>query len=197
MIRADRKVVASAGEHFVCSVLSQLGWAAALTREGVARADILAVHADELRQMIEVQVKTISPSRKPSWPRGGKWLESSASEREWYVFVLLASDPRMRPRCFVVPYDHATAGAYVGHQHWRTHPTAAPGKRNTPLGGQTRAGVDLWERYEEAWELLDQSAREVEVRLPAWVRDVMDEPRIGFPDWHPWRTGGVPKWMPE
>src|SRR5436309_541127 len=72
MIRSDTKVVASAGEHFVCSVLSQLGWAAALTREGVARADILAVHADELRQMIEVQVKTISPSRKPGWPMGGK-----------------------------------------------------------------------------------------------------------------------------
>jgi hypothetical protein len=42
----DQKLTGSAGEHFVCSTLAQLDWAASLTREGVARADILAVRAD-------------------------------------------------------------------------------------------------------------------------------------------------------
>ncbi len=41
----DRKLVGAAGEHLVCSVLAQFNWAAALTREGVARTDVLAVNA--------------------------------------------------------------------------------------------------------------------------------------------------------
>ncbi len=56
---ADTKLVKSAGEHWVCGVLSRLGWAAALTRDGVARTDILAAHS-ETGAMIEVQVKTAS-----------------------------------------------------------------------------------------------------------------------------------------
>jgi hypothetical protein len=38
----DTKLVASAGEHWVCSVLAGLGWSPSLTREGVARTDVLA-----------------------------------------------------------------------------------------------------------------------------------------------------------
>jgi hypothetical protein len=50
----------SAGEHWVCSVLSRHGWAAALTRDGLERTDILAVQTGGPgRQTIEVQVKSI------------------------------------------------------------------------------------------------------------------------------------------
>lgn len=54
---ADMKMTKSSGEHWVCSMLSQYGWAAALTRDGLERTDILAVHTTQPgRPMIEVQL---------------------------------------------------------------------------------------------------------------------------------------------
>src|SRR3954453_14406649 len=118
----DQKLTGSAGEHFVCSTLAQLDWAASLTREGVGRADILAVRADmgpeqPERPMIEVQVKSMRHHRKPMWPMGARGITPAASAREWYVFVLLGKDVRGRPRCWVVPRVHAVAGAWIAHMH--------------------------------------------------------------------------------
>jgi hypothetical protein len=62
--RFDTKLRGSAGEHYVCSMLARYGWAASLTRDGLERTDVLAVHSVE-RDMIEGQVKTI---------RTGKWM---------------------------------------------------------------------------------------------------------------------------
>jgi hypothetical protein len=45
---ADRKVIKSAGEHWVASMLARNGWAPALTRDALERTDILAVkNSDE------------------------------------------------------------------------------------------------------------------------------------------------------
>jgi hypothetical protein len=71
-------------------MLARAGWAASLTRDGLARTDILAVHASAERRMIEVQVKTV---RTRSWPRGRKRIEPAISDREWYV-----------PRCRIAVY---------------------------------------------------------------------------------------------
>jgi hypothetical protein len=193
MAQVDRKLTGSAGEHFVCSALAQLGWAASLTREGVAHADILAVHASSARRLIEVQVKTISHNRKPSWPMGANWLAAAETDHEWYVFVLLAADMRDRPRCFVVPRDHAVAGAWIAHEDWRTMPGIPAGKRNTPVV-RGRMGLEVWVRYEERWDLLDESSYHAPVMLPPHYRQLLDEPRMNFPDWHPWSTHGVPDW---
>lgn len=57
---ADTKMTKSAGEHWVCSVLARNGWAAALTRDGLERTDILAVQvAADSRTPIEIQVKAL------------------------------------------------------------------------------------------------------------------------------------------
>ena len=68
--RSDTKLTGSAGEHYVCAMLARFGWAASLTRDGLARTDVLAVHSVP-REMIEVQVKTI---RTGSWMLGKKAL---------------------------------------------------------------------------------------------------------------------------
>jgi hypothetical protein len=47
----DTKLLKSAGEHWLCGVLAGFGWAAALTRDGLERTDIVAVHS-ESRVMI-------------------------------------------------------------------------------------------------------------------------------------------------
>src|SRR5690349_6114178 len=102
---ADTKLVKSAGEHWVCGVLSRLGWAAALTRDGVARTDILGAHSTT-HQMIEVQVKAASFDKQVRFFLGGKGCDPARSENEWYVLVALAREAWAQPRAFVVPRDH-------------------------------------------------------------------------------------------
>ena len=74
----DTKLSGSAGEHYVCSMLARIGWAASLTRDGLARTDILAVQASAERRMIKVQVKTITAGM---WPLGAKGTAGALSLR--------------------------------------------------------------------------------------------------------------------
>jgi hypothetical protein len=171
----------------VCSALAQEDWAASLTRDGVERTDVLAVHS-ETREMVEVQVKTSATHAKPSWRLGEVPL--ARSEREWYVLVALGGSVRERPRCFVVPRDHVAAGAWINHNAWLTAPDVPAGKRNAPMS-HARAGVEVWNDYEERWELLRERGDEVPVFLPSWMREASLLDRIGLPPEHPWR-GAMP-----
>jgi hypothetical protein len=105
----DTKLSGSAGEHYVCSMLARMGWAASLTRDGLARTDILAEKASADRRMIEVQVKTITVG---NWPLGVKGTDGALSDREWYVFVRLGQFLD-RPRTWVVPRDHVAAATWI------------------------------------------------------------------------------------
>lgn len=71
---ADRKMTKSAGEHWVCSVLARHNWAAALTRDGLERTDILAVQTEgPHRTTIELQVMAIQAKDSGArWPLGMK-----------------------------------------------------------------------------------------------------------------------------
>jgi hypothetical protein len=82
---ADTKMTKSAGEHWVCSVLSRYGWASALTRDGLERTDILAVQTEGTgRQTIEVQVKSIrSKDAKGRWQVGVKSQQPALSRPDW------------------------------------------------------------------------------------------------------------------
>jgi len=74
--------------------------------------------------------------------------------------------------------------------HWLTEPDIPVGQRNAPIT-QARIGIDVWDRYEERWDLLDHSAYDAPVLLPGWIMDKIDEPRIAFPEAHRWRQGAV------
>jgi hypothetical protein len=95
--KVDTKLTGSAGEHYVCAMLARYGWAASLTRDGLERTDVLAVHSIA-RDMIEVQVKTV---RTGSWMLGRKGILADRSGREWYVFVKLGVPPGL-PESYVV-----------------------------------------------------------------------------------------------
>src|SRR4051794_40638319 len=107
---SDHKLTKSIGEHFVCAVLAQLGWAASLTRDGLARTDLLAVNAVD-RRMIEVQVKTSTTHKRPSWILGE--VKLAESDHEWFLLVAVGASVLIRPRCFVVPRNHAAAGSWI------------------------------------------------------------------------------------
>jgi hypothetical protein len=72
----DTKLTSAAGEHHVCAELARREWAPSLTRDGLARTDILAVHTTT-RAMIEVRVKTVRDAS--SWPLGRKGTMASIS----------------------------------------------------------------------------------------------------------------------
>jgi len=187
----DTKLVKARGEHWVCSVLAGLGWAVALTRDGLERTDILASHSINGR-MIEVQVKAASFMRRPNWRVNRKAQQIARSDREWFVFVALAEDPWGRSSAFVVPRDHVAAAAWISHQNWLTDPSAPPGRRNAGIE-QARVSAPTFVGYMNRWDLLEASATDAPVLLPPEFRPLAFEARVGLPPAHPWRQA-LPQW---
>lgn len=196
MPKRDTKLTKSIGEHHVCAELARHGWAAALTRDGLARTDILAVQADddERRTLVELQVKTtVHSGAKISWLLGEKSQMAAVASREWFVLVAAPADLDTPVRSFVVPRDHVAAAAWIGHQSWLTDPTAQPGKRNAHVS-QSRVGADVFAAYEGRWDLLDsEHTDEVPVMLPTWMRTNSMLDRVGLPAGHPWKSA-LPDW---
>jgi hypothetical protein len=172
----DNKLTKSAGEHFVCFQLARQGWAASLTRDGLARTDILAAQP-ESGEMVAIQVKAASPN--PSWPVGKKGTQPSVNKHEWYAFVQLAADGG--PKTWLVPRDHVAAVTWVGWHAWRYDP-AHKGRRNTGLEGARLAPSDFAE-YAERWDLLGNPTNRVPVLLPRWVADGVND--WALPEGHP------------
>lgn len=194
---ADTKMTKSAGEHWVCSVLSRYGWAAALTRDELERTDILAVQTEGSgRQAIEVQVKSMRRQRleaKNRWQLGVNAQKPARSDHEWYALVML--DPvhlTDAPRTFIIPRDHAAAAAWIGHRKWQNEPGVPSGRRN-PGMEQARVGTDILADYEDRWDLLGTKTNQVPIMLPWEYRTLAADPRIGLPDGHPWKEK-LPEW---
>jgi hypothetical protein len=171
----DTKMTKTVGEHWVCATLARYGWAPALTRDGLARTDILAVGTLlPHRPTVEIQVKTASDrGRNPSWPLGDITRQAAESEHEWFVLVLLPELP-LPPRAFVVPRDHVCAGTWIAHEDWLTDPSAPEGTRNADLT-RARISLDVWQGYKDCWDLLGTRTSEVKVRLPAEFRELAQE----------------------
>ena len=188
----DRKMTKTVGEHWVCATLARHGWAPALTRDGLARTDVLAVGTllpD--RPTVEIQVKTASDGSNPSWPLGDITRLTAESEHEWFALVLLPKLP-LPPRAFVVPRDHVCAATWIRHMDWLTDPCAPPGKRNAGLRG-ARIPLFVWQGYEDCWEQLGTPTSKVEVRLPRQFRQLAQDKRVGLPPRHPWNKT-LPQW---
>ena len=190
---ADNKMTKTVGEHWVCATLARHNWAPALTRDGIARTDILAVGTNLVdRPTVEIQVKTATDTgSRTSWHLGGVTRVIAASEHEWFVLVLLPKFPRT-PRAFVVPRDHVSAATWIVHENWRTDPSAPKGTRNAGLN-QARIQLIIWQGYEDRWDLLDTPTSDVPILLPGRLRQQAQEERVGLPPGHPWNKT-LPQW---
>lgn len=192
-VATDTKMTGTIGEHYVCAMLARHGWAPALTRDGLARTDILAVQTTGARRTIEVQVKSVRQTKsKPDWPLGTNSQAPALNDREWFVFVLIDLDPAGPMRTFVVPRDHVAAAVWIEHMHWATEPGIPVGKRNTPLSN-ARSTISAFESYEDRWDLLLHSADDAPVLLPPGFRTHALDPRVGLPAGHPW-AAQLPGW---
>ncbi len=189
----DTKQTKSIGEHHVSAMLARFDWAPALTRDGLERTDILAVHAHGHRPMVEVQVKSIRGSGdKVRWPLGPKSQSPALHDREWFVLVAIPVDPLQPIRNFVVPRNHVSAAAWIEHLNWLTEPGIAAGKRNAGVD-QARTELSTFRGYEDRWDLLVEPAHAAPVLLPSAFHGWAQEDRVGLPPDHPWRAN-LPTW---
>jgi len=191
----DTKQSKTAGEYHVAAELARRDWAPEMTRDSLARTDILAVNtARSDRRQIEIQVKASRGriTKNTSWALGLKDQGPSAHEREYYVLVALPDDLAAAPRNFVVPRMHLSAATYISHRHWLTDPSAEPGTRNA---GHDRARVKLpiFANYENRWDLLNIDQHHAPVLLPDHYRILAREPRVGLPEDHEW-IDRLPPW---
>lgn len=184
----DTKQIKSIGEFYACTRLAMNGWHPALTRDGIERTDILAIDAENSRA-ISIQVKTTSSH---GWRLNIPKINASKQNTEWFVLVKVDIDSS-RLQSFIVPWDHLTAGAWALHQNWLTDPDQKPGKRNA---GADKAiiGTDVFSSYEDRWDLLENATDEAPVLLDQTIRELILGPRIGLPDWHPWKDN-PPSWL--
>jgi hypothetical protein len=189
----DTKAIKNAGEHWVCSALARMGWSVALTRDGLARTDILAVGAHlPGRPVREVQVKTATaPGQgEVEFVMGKAPLLQAESSREFYVLVRMPPFP-VSPRTFVVPRDHAAAGTWIVHRNWASDPAAT---RNRNPENTARIKETVWAAYENRWDLLEvPEDQDLPVLLPPHLRPLATSDRVGLPPTHPWREG-LPLW---
>ncbi|WP_230671716.1 hypothetical protein [Rathayibacter sp. Leaf248] len=189
----DTKLTKSAGEHWVCSMLSRLGWAVALTRDGLERTDILAVQTTGERRVVEIQVKTANNTGpNTSWPITTKSRSIALTDREWFVFVWLPAERLAAPRAFVVPREVVSAAAWIQHQAWLTDPLVPTGKRNAPID-RARVSMPTWAGYEDRWDLLEAPTDHAPVLLPPVMRAQSLLDRVGLPPGHPWEVD-LPDW---
>ncbi len=191
----DTKQTKSIGEHHVAAELARRGWAPALTRDGLARTDILAVKAEGAeRDLVEIQVKTARGPRveQISWPLGSKSQARSMHDREFFVMVAVPTDVLQRPRCFVVPRTHVAAAAWIEHMAWLTDVNAPAGSRNAPVD-RSRVRVATFLSYEDRWDLLSQGQQAAPIMLPHHFRDLAQSEVVGLPPDHEWREG-IPDW---
>lgn len=192
---ADNKQTKTVGEHLVASALARRGWAPALTRDGLERTDILAVAThDPERRMVEIQVKTATGRDWPhiNWLLGAKAQSPSRGQTEYFVLVAVPNDLSLTPRTFVVPRSHIAAAAWIQHMAWLTDPNVPAGTRNAPVN-LARVYIDVFERYEDRWDLLMVDQDAAPVLLPPRFRDLAALERVGLPPEHSWGNG-LPEW---
>lgn len=190
---ADNKQVKSVGEFWVASQLAKRGWAAALTRDGLERTDILAVRTEGTRSQVEIQVKTARGSGdKVSWFLGLKAQLPPEHEHEWFVLVITDKDLDVQERAFIVPRLHLSAMAWMRHKEWLTEEGIPVGRRNVGVE-HSRVQALYFSKYENRWDLLGTPASEVPVLFESKYRQLAQNPLVGLPDRHPWKDS-IPEW---
>ena len=188
MHMTDTKQTKTIGEHHVASELARRGWAPAMTRDGIARTDILAVMTKgDYRRLVEIQVKTATGPKFEdiSWPLGSKAQDPVSTEQEYFVLVAIPDDLSLSPRNFVVPRRHLAAGAWIEHMHWLTDPTVEVGRRNAGVD-RARSSLRTFEAYEDRWDLLLLDQKDAPVLLPSEFREWAQLNLVGLPAEHPW-----------
>ncbi|MEV4902847.1 hypothetical protein AB0K08_16090 [Citricoccus sp. NPDC055426] len=189
----DTKQTKTIGEHWAASELARHGWAPAMTRDGLARTDILALHTQTGR-MIQVQVKTsMSDGSRTSWVLGTNAQLPAIADNEWFVLAAIPKDPTQPPRGFIAPRDHVAAAAWISHMAWLTEPSVPPGQRNAGVE-RSRVQGEVFAGYDGRWDQLTSPTTETSILLPPAYHRLALEQRVGLPPNHPWRDDMPHPW---
>lgn len=185
----DRKMTKSVGEHWACSELARHGWAPALTRDGIARTDILAVgtHLED-RPRVEVQVKSATQEKQlhqVSWQLGRLVPQLAQSDAEWIVLVSIPVNREQPPVGFVVPRDHVSAATHIDHMRY-VYEGQGSRKSHMPFA---RVWPHVFAGYRARWDLLERPTTDCPVLLPPEFEQLARIEAIGLPEGHPWMQG--------
>lgn len=166
----NTRITGDAGAFLVGAELAIRGWPSALTSAGTARTDLLA-QVGERRLPAAIQVKTKGERSKDFQP-GGVSSPAAAGANEWVVLVALG--PSARHTFFVLP---------------RNVMFAAVKAANVALHHPPRLflGPQEFDRYRDAWDLLEFPSWDAPWLLPSWM--VRQRDQIQWPDDHP----GIPQ----
>lgn len=184
----DTQQLKSVAEHWVCSELARRGWAAGLTRDDLARTDVLAVSTLlPGRPTIDMQVKSATklPTRgRVSWHFGKTASLFDETAREWFVLVVVPETPEPL-YAYLVPRDHVAAATHLYRRSLLVEPFGPPGKRDA---GQDRGRTAeaVFDAYRDRWDLLGTPTVDVPVLLPQPLLKLIDDNRVGLPADHPW-----------
>ena len=167
---SDTKAVKSVGEFWTCCKLAMNGWAPALTRDGLERTDILAERSHAPFDVTQISLY------------------------EWFVLVGW-NENEQTLSSYIVPRNHVSAGAWLGHMRWLTDPTA---KRNRNCGPeQARMDVSVFGDYKDRWDLLLKPTSQTPILLPHELHEfalIADASNSKLPEWHPWSGDSLPEW---
>jgi hypothetical protein len=166
----DYRLIGDRGAFLVAAELAARQWPAALTTSGTSRTDVLAQVGDA-KLPAAIQVKTKSPGSKV-FQLGGVRDPAVPEANEWVVLVAL-SEGRDH-RFYVVPRDVVVATVQAFDKAFKNP-------------SRVMLGEQEYSRYEDAWELLEESSSRSPWRLREWVfqlRDKMNWPatHAGVPD---------------
>ncbi len=113
---ANSKIVASAGEHYVAYVLSNLGYIAALVRAGSPAIDLLVASTDGINT-VGIQIKTTENALRTrgrgkektphelQFPLGHKAVEDAIPGIIFCFVDLRGFDPQNTPDVYVIPSE--------------------------------------------------------------------------------------------
>lgn len=123
------------------------------------------------------------------WTWGSLIPQLARSDAEWVVLVSIPVGLCRPPVGFVVPRDHAVAGAYIDHSNY-----IREGKGSRKLNMErSHPGHHVFAGYRARWDLLGLPTSECPVLLPSGFKKLACDEGIGVPAGHP-RLQGVPPW---
>jgi Holliday junction resolvase-like predicted endonuclease len=155
--KPDRARIGDAGEYMAAAELTLRGWTVDMARRGARGVDLYAQHPSDGR-VCAVQVKTRT-GKDFTFDAG--FLELVDPDADTWV-ILATFQPPEPWRFTILPRNHAGAAVIAFNAYYDSQ-----GK----VWGRKLLGPQEFVGYDDAWELMDASARRAPWRMPAWVED--------------------------
>lgn len=109
------------------------------------------------------------------------------------MLVLFGTTPAARPRSFLMPRDLWRRLLAFGTWSGSLSPESLRGNA-TSARTDLAVKVSVFQRYEDRWGVLLNSAYNLPILLPTRFWRLAQDPKVRLPEDHPWRTASRAAW---